>query len=464
MKTNLTIYSDSIQSHAKLGLAHFIKKYGLSISSSDQNADIYLGYHLPENSKSKVQISLYPGIKKDICYLFINNNTIPLFTKPLKIGGEYLEGKIKDGIEEYYCISIVNNRITIGFDILTEIGRNLDGFYDNYYLANDEIGTCLKSIPSVDVLEELLFSIIIRLLPDSIHQYSWPDNHKFALILTHDVDRVYKTYQYLPSILNSVINIKPSTLFYNLKNMLLKRGKYNPYWAFDILFDLENNLGVKSTYFFLNEKGTLNPFSLQSWILYRGIYDIESSPIIEVITKLRNNGFEIGVHGSYNSYNNFDLLLTEKKILESITNSEVKGIRQHYLNYDLSITPKIHNQCGFLYDSSIGFKPNIGIGFRRGTSFPFKIALSDSNDSSLVEIPLLVMDGALDRISNFNDCVKLIDQVEKYHGVLTILWHTHRFNNREYPKMTELYTNIINESRLRGAWIATASDVLKWMK
>jgi hypothetical protein len=283
------------------------------------------------------------------------------------------------------------------------------------------------------------------------------------MVLTHDVDRVYKTYQYLPSILDSLKKLNMHELGYHIYNLCFKHGKKNPYWTFDDICKLENSLNVKSTYYFLNEQGKHNPFSLESWIHYRGVYDIESQCIKEVIKELSNEHFEIGVHGSFDSYNQCEQLESEKNTLESILGIPVKGVRQHYLNYDSQLTPKIHEKTGFKYDTTIGFKPDIGVGFRRGTCFPFQVLLPDMRVSPVLEIPLVIMDGALDSTATVDQCFHLIDQVEKYGGVITILWHTNRFNPKEYPEMTSLYVKIIREAKSRGAWIATAGEVYEWV-
>jgi peptidoglycan/xylan/chitin deacetylase (PgdA/CDA1 family) len=348
--------------------------------------------------------------------------------------------------------------------VFTEIGRTLAGCYDDYFLKKDDLGIKLRAIPVVDVLEDTLYSAINSIMPEQSVGLSslWPEGHKFALVLTHDVDRVYKTYQYLPSILKSLKKASLPDLAYHFKNLLFRHGKANPYWMFEYMMDLEDSLGVKSTYYFLNEKGKIKPFSLRSWVYYAGRYDIEASTIKEKIRKLEKTGFEIGVHGSFNSYNNAELLLAEKRTLESITGSGVTGIRQHYLNYDRT-TSQIQYQCGFKYYTTIGYKPDSGIGFRRGTSFPFPVMLPDMTVSPLLEIPLIIMDSALGSTWNDQDCFRLLNQVEKHHGVLTILWHTNIFNSRDYPGMTDLYVSIINEARQRGAWVVRAIDLFHWM-
>jgi hypothetical protein len=461
MSSNLTIYNDIKEPYVNYGLQHFLKKYNLSCVNDPQNADIYLSYLPPENCNARVKILFNTNAKDERCYLNINGEIIPTFKKSVETTGEY--SLIEMTGENYNCLSIKDNCITVGFDIFAEIGRILGGYYDSFFLKRDEFGKILRGVPVVDALENVLFSAISRILPESsvIQRFTWPDNKKFALLLTHDVDRVYKTYQYLPSILKSIKEVNLSEFRYYLKNLMFKHCNQNPYWTFDTICKLENDLGLKSTYYFLNEKGKLNPFSLQSWILYRGYYDIDNPSIKESIRKLVKLGYEIGLHGSNNSYNNLELLQNEKRILESITGSDITGIRQHNLNYDNNVTSNIHDKVGLKYDTSIGFNPGIGIGFRRGTSFPFRVILPDLTISHVLEIPLIIMDGALDRGVTLNDCFNMIDQVEKYGGILTILWHTQRFNRNEYPGMVDIYEKIINEAKKRGAWLSSTDEVCK---
>ena len=465
MSSNKTIYCQIIEPYVNYGLEHFKKKYGFKVTDNYLNADIYIGYSIPDNCNSSIQVLLFPTVLDKICHLTVQNETIPLLKKPIKQRGDNLWGSVTDENETYFCIQLVKNRIIFGFDIFEEIGRILAGKYDELFLLKDEVGEKLKNIPVVDVLEKALLSMFNLILPDTnnLYHFTWPDNHKFALILTHDVDRVYKTYQYLPSIINSIKKGKLSELSYHVKNLFFKHGQLNPYWTFETIDELEYSLGVKSSYYFLNEKGRLNPLSLQSWILFRGIYNIENSSIKNLINKLDRAGFEIGLHGSYYSFDNFELLKYEKNILEMIVNKKVSGIRQHYLNYKISVTPNIHHKVGFDYDTTIGFKPDDGVGFRRGTCFPFRIMLPDLRISNLWEFPLIIMDGALDAKATIEDCVQLIDQVEKYHGVLTILWHTNRFNNREYPTMINIYKEIIQIAKSKDAWNSTAHEICSWL-
>jgi len=113
------------------------------------------------------------------------------------------------------------------------------------------------------------------------------DDYEFAVCLTHDVDRVYKTYQ---------------SVYYSLTERRLHHLKSHfsdakPYWQFEEIMALEDRLGVRSSFYFLDEKRLLThkPPSewLQStnWIRYTGHYDITDPSIVDTIQTLDRGGW-----------------------------------------------------------------------------------------------------------------------------------------------------------------------------
>jgi hypothetical protein len=464
----MKIYHYLNDPYAKLGLRHFLNKYRLSVASNIDDADIFIGYsEVDNNLVHNVKIQLNQGSQEIMpCYLEVKNEAIPIFKMPVKTLGDISLANIKSDHEEYTCISIINNRIIIGFDIFQEIGLILSGYYDAYYLKTDRFGMMLREIPIVDVLEQCLFEAICLIKSETNYSYKqmrWPGEKKFAVALTHDVDRVYKTFNYLPYIFKSINKLNWHELKYHLNNIRSKRVEDNPFWTFDEITNIENSLGVKSTYYFLDEKGKPKLFNLSSWWIYCGRYDIETQIIQNKIRELHRMGFEIGVHGSFNSFLDAELLQLEKGKIESIIKSKVTGIRQHYLNYDFGITSKIQDKCGFKYDTSIGYKTDSGIGFRRGTSFPFQIILPDGEISSTLEIPLIIMDVCVNSENMQTKCFKIMDNVEKYGGVLTLLWHTDYMNKTLNADNVNLYRSIIIEATKRNAWITRADEIFHWV-
>jgi len=265
--------------------------------------------------------------------------------------------------------------------------------------------------------------------------------------LTHDVDRVRKTYQYLTHSLKCIKNSDYNKLIYQLISIIKK----NPYWNFDKIIKIEKEHNVKSTFFFLNESIRFTIFNKSNWKLSLGRYDIFDRNIVKIIQYLDQSGWEIGVHGSYNSYKDKELLLKEKKTLEDIVGHEIIGVRQHYLNLNEN-TWKIQKEVGFKYDSSFGYRKNIGFKDNKyNYFFPF-------NDE-LVVFPLVIMDNCFIKKQNkWNEFIKIVDIVEKEGSLLVVNWHQRVFNKNEFPGYSKYYLKIINELKKRKAQFYRLSD------
>jgi len=237
--------------------------------------------------------------------------------------------------------------------------------------------------------------------------------------------------------------------------------KEEPYWNFERIMEIENKYGVKSTFFFLHETKSIDLLQPKNWALSLGRYNFfHDEKISEIIQRLHDNGWEIGLHGSYDSYKNKDMLAQEKKLLEDVVGDEIVGIRQHYLNLEIPQTWKIQEEVGFKYDASFG--SNYEIGFREGKYLPFH----PFNDSFLV-IPLTIMDSALFRNSKSIEeawvkCEDLINQAEKRGALLTVVWHQRVFNEKEFPGWSKVYKKVIQECIRRDAWVTKAMDIWRW--
>jgi hypothetical protein len=273
-----------------------------------------------------------------------------------------------------------------------------------------------------------------------------PDGHEFALCLTHDVDRPYKTYQ---SVYYALRERRPS----HLRSALPGR---NPYWQFDEIRALESDLGVRSAFYFLNEPHLfrdLSPrewFRPERWVQHLGRYDVESSAIAAVIRELDGGGWEVGLHGSYGSYRDVERLRYEKAVLEDVLGHPVAGGRQHYLNLDVPETWRHHTEVGLRYDASLGSASEYG--FRHGYDpvRPF--------DDEFVVFPLTAMEVALpdpgqsfDRA--FDACEDLLFEAAANDAVMTVLWHPRFFNEDEFPGYRRLYRRLVERAGEMGGWV-----------
>ncbi|MBL7139307.1 MAG: polysaccharide deacetylase family protein [Planctomycetes bacterium] len=233
----------------------------------------------------------------------------------------------------------------------------------------------------------------------------------------------------------------------------------NPYWNFERLMEFEDDIGVRSTFFFMDERGKFNPLRPRTFTLYRGRYTLDDPKIQHVIRHLEAGGWEIGLHGSYRSFNDESLLGTEKGRLETILGHPVLGVRQHYLRLRVPQTWQIHARLGFAYDSSLGYTRRIG--YRAGTSRPFyPVDPTTRKPIMVLEVPLTVMDRPLMEMARPQEQVwRCIEKARGEGGVLTLNWHQCLFNPWEPEDYPAMYAQIIRECQRLGAWIASIGEI-----
>lgn len=275
----------------------------------------------------------------------------------------------------------------------------------------------------------------------------------FALCLTHDVDRPLKTYHWL---YEAAMNRDVRALFGPF-------SESNPYWMFDEIMDLERNLGVRSSFYFLTEKHLfkdLPPWSWflpRNWLLYLGRYDVRSSEMSDVITRLDEGDWEVGLHGSFGSYRDVRRLRYEKRVLESVLGHPVRGVRQHYLNRS-TLTWKNQRQIGLKYDATLGHSQRTGFNYGYRPLRPFE-------DEFLV-FPLTAMEISLpDPGENFSaawdECERLLQEAAEHGAVMTVLWHVRYFSESEFPGYRRLYRRLVERALEMGAWVGSLGDLYK---
>lgn len=290
------------------------------------------------------------------------------------------------------------------------------------------------------------------LINNNILKVKYPEDRNFAVCLTHDVDIIYlSNVKILYSILR---NLKDSRLRECIKLLMSKLSKRSsPFWNFSSIMDLEEKYMAKSTFYFLAlEKGDMDfNFSLK---------DIKDD-LKEIVKK----GWEVGLHGGHEAYNNLNKMEKEKKRLEEILEREVIGYRNHYLRFCVPDTWELLRKAGFKYDTSFGF--DSCVGFRNGMCHPFKpFNLNSSKYIDILEIPVNIMDFTLNEymcldIDGAWKIIKfIVDIVESYKGVVTILWH----NTYMIGSMRELYERILEYCYQKGAWMTSGEEIWRWWR
>ncbi len=268
--------------------------------------------------------------------------------------------------------------------------------------------------------------------------------------LSHDVDRIKKHYQYFTYPIKAMLKGDLKTALYHYASCFHPE----PYWNFPEIIKIEEDFGVRSTFFILDETLPFKLFDKKNWQLSVGRYKISNKKLQETIKHLDKNGWEIGVHGSYLSYQDESLLKKEKQNIENIVGHEIIGTRQHYLNWDEN-TWNRQKACGFKYDSTWGLTE--GIGLRENKILPFK-----PFDDYFTEIPLMVMDIPFMEIRSnerWERFYKILDTVEENNGIFVINWHQRVYKEKEFPGYKSSYEKIIRICKERNAQFMTMGEV-----
>ncbi|MBA6257121.1 MULTISPECIES: polysaccharide deacetylase family protein [unclassified Colwellia] len=196
--------------------------------------------------------------------------------------------------------------------------------------------------------------------------------------------------------------------------------------ALSWIMDVNEKLGNRVAFYFIADHSS----KLDS------NFDLSGEYLQELITEITQRGHEIGIHPGYNTFNDPILF---KKSVDSLKTALKKadlpqdniGGRQHYLRYDIGITPLLWENNGLTYDSSLGYADSAG--FRCGTCREYSMYdLLNRNGLKLKQKPLVAMEASI--ISNQYEALghselaikRFLDlkkSCEKMSGHYNLLWH-----------------------------------------
>ncbi|MCK4819781.1 hypothetical protein KA005_28705, partial [bacterium] len=137
-----------------------------------------------------------------------------------------------------------------------------------------------------------------------------------------------------------------------------------------------------------------------------------------------------------------------------------------YLNLHIPRTWQHLSKLGFKYDTTLGYRR--GSGFINGMCHPFHPHIKeDDEELDLLEIPLIIMDAAYPTLGftvskYWGEILRIIDVVERNHGVLTINWHNDSLLSTRKFEQGKMYEKILTEGKKRGAWLSNCHEIYKW--
>jgi hypothetical protein len=280
----------------------------------------------------------------------------------------------------------------------------------------------------------LIFEQIANRLRELWPHLKFAEFKKPVFELSHDLDYLYKTPQLrfkqtLFGLWNSLKCLKSGEFTLAGKrvwNSIRFTTLSSDYWNFDYWEALEKSYEVSSVYYVyayaVGTKGT--------WLIDPTYRLGNQTKLVEKLRQLRDEGFEIGLHGSYKSATDGELLRREKETLENLMGHTVEKTRQHWLRYDEGITPYIHEKL-FQYDSTLGW--NDVPGFRNGCASRFRpYDHRNQRPFEYFETPMVLMDSHLfdyapgKEHERLADVLLMLDQLKTINFVhVAINWHPH---------------------------------------
>jgi hypothetical protein len=286
---------------------------------------------------------------------------------------------------------------------------------------------------------------------------TWPNieikTHIFKVKLSHDVDipsryAFTSVKQMLRNIIVDVIYrhdflgviLSPYIKLFSGKSL----RSIDPYNTFDWIMSVSEKYNLTSAFYFICGGGVEGKDA---------DYQLDSPAIVDLMTRINSRGHEIGLHPSYNCYQDKALILKEannlKNTLEGLGLSQLKfGGRMHFLRWSHPDTMYSLEAAGMGYDSTLGYADCPG--FRCGTCFDYPAIDPIKKQMLNIRIrPLIAMDVSI--LSNkylglegneaLNNFIHLKNVCRSVEGSYTLLWHNNRLRTRRHR---ELYLNILS--------------------
>jgi peptidoglycan/xylan/chitin deacetylase (PgdA/CDA1 family) len=301
----------------------------------------------------------------------------------------------------------------------------------------------------------------------------WKGGAPFAAALTHDVDDV-TLHSWAASwrLLRQARAPGDYALRAGLAG-LARAARHafdegDPYWTLDLWMSEEESRGFRSTFYFLPPAPSRrHPYDglyrMDDRIGYRG----RRVPVREVMRAMIGRGHEIGLHGSYRSHRDGGEMARQRAQIGEACGREPRGIRQHFLRFDVAATWRAQSAAGFEYDTTLGY--NETPGFRAGIAAPFRpYDAAARAPGGPLELPLTAMDGALFRSLGLDlegaagRMAAHLAEVEEVGGLAVLLWHPNAASERHFPGWWPCYVRVLDRLRARGAWVAPASEIAEW--
>lgn len=231
------------------------------------------------------------------------------------------------------------------------------------------------------------------------------------------------------------------------------------------VLDAERAVGAHSTWFIICASPTLATVRAGDVT-----YLPEHRRVRAILEALRADGHEIGLHGSFETAADGANFVYQRTRLARLADGAVPGVRQHFLKRTIGETERAMVSAGFAYDSTAGFPDRNG--FRLGLADAVPVWDHASQRAlPLEELPFCWMDRAQSKYQGIedpavwiDDALELADRAARAFGVWCGIWHPNLTPALGFPGAHEAYMRLVRELAARGAWLASADEIVRWRR
>ena len=275
--------------------------------------------------------------------------------------------------------------------------------------------------PVIDIWAFKMLAILKQKYPD----FS-PKKRKYKFISTVDVDNAY-AYKH-KNFVRTVGGFLTDFFTFQLSSfwkrfLVVCRIRKDPNNTFSKILRLKKEYKVKTIFFFLVGNYTTFDTNVSA-----------SKKSFRLLIKEMVDYATVGLHPSYFTMKDIQLLKKEKEVLEDITNMPMLRSRQHYLRLSLPETYQNLIDLEITEDYSMGYAAHVG--FRASTCTPFYFYDLDFEIQTPLKVfPFALMDTTLNdymlltpkqSLGKINDLKK---QVKAVNGTFITLFHNESLSN-----------------------------------
>jgi hypothetical protein len=270
------------------------------------------------------------------------------------------------------------------------------------------------------------------------------NNLSFTFLPTYDIDQAWSYlhkswFRDWGGAIKNLVKGKISNLNERLK---VKRQKQkDPFDAYDWIDELHRKYDLKPIYFFHVAKAN-------------GRYDkniLPDDPKMQELVKQHSQQYNIGIHPSWRSGDEPDLVLGEIQTLQNITGKKVTSSRQHYIRFTLPQTFRKLIEAGVTDDYSMGYGSINGFRASVASSF-YWYDLEKEEKTNLLLHPFCFMEAnsffeqkfsvqqALEELRHYKNVIQTVN------GTMITIWHNSFLGTEKtFAGWKDIYEQFIKE-------------------